>query len=106
MRYRFLRFPGGKTKAVTYSYDDGCQEEIQKHIVDAGFEIAIHGHVHSAPGKCRAIDGIQEFLNCRLELEKEFGFIVRGMAYPDSGITQMMNQARNNCCKNVSCMIS
>ena len=92
MRYRFLRFPGGKTKSVTYSYDDGCRqdikvaeilkrysirgtfninsglfgeddkawrltkEEVQKHIVDAGFEIAIHGDVHSAPGLCRSID--------------------------------------------------
>ena len=129
MRYRFLRFPGGKTKSVTYSYDDGCRQdikvaeilkrygirgtfninsglfgeddkawrltkdEVQKHIVDAGFEIAIHGDVHSAPGLCRSIDGIQEFLNCRLKLEKEFGFIIRGMAYPDSGITKMMNQA-------------
>ena len=24
MRYRFLRYPGGKAKAVTLSYDDGC----------------------------------------------------------------------------------
>ena len=26
MRYRFMRFPQGKTKALTFSYDDG--EEI------------------------------------------------------------------------------
>lgn len=129
MRYRFLRYPGGKTKAVTFSYDDGCRqdirvaetlkrygirgtfninsgifgkdnkswhltkEEVKEHIVDAGFEIAVHGSVHAAPGQLRPIDGIKEFLKCRLELEKEFGFIVRGMAYPDSGITRMMNTA-------------
>ena len=29
MKYRFLRFPGGKTKAVTFSYDDGCVEDLQ-----------------------------------------------------------------------------
>ena len=29
MRYRFLRFPGGKTKSVTYSYDDGCRQDIK-----------------------------------------------------------------------------
>ena len=23
MRYRFMRYPGGKPKAVTFSYDDG-----------------------------------------------------------------------------------
>jgi len=29
MRYRFLRFPEGKTKAVTLSYDDGCRDDIR-----------------------------------------------------------------------------
>ena len=29
MRYRFLRFPEGKLKAVTFSYDDGCRADIQ-----------------------------------------------------------------------------
>ncbi|MBO4898509.1 MAG: polysaccharide deacetylase family protein [Clostridia bacterium] len=27
MRYRFLRFPGGKAKAVTFSYDDGFKSD-------------------------------------------------------------------------------
>ncbi|MBO7304972.1 MAG: polysaccharide deacetylase family protein [Clostridia bacterium] len=27
MKYMFLRFPEGKTKAVTFSYDDGCRED-------------------------------------------------------------------------------
>ena len=29
MRYRFLRFPEGKTKAVTFSYDDGVKSDIR-----------------------------------------------------------------------------
>ncbi len=29
MRYRFLKFPGGKTKAVTFSYDDGCKDDLR-----------------------------------------------------------------------------
>ena len=29
MRYRFLRFPEGKFKAVTFSYDDGCRADIK-----------------------------------------------------------------------------
>ena len=29
MRYRFLRFPGGLSKAVTLSYDDGCKDDIR-----------------------------------------------------------------------------
>ena len=32
MRYKFLRFPGGKPKAVTFSYDDGVREDI--HLVE------------------------------------------------------------------------
>ena len=29
MKYRFLRFPGGKFKAVTFSYDDGVKHDIR-----------------------------------------------------------------------------
>ncbi len=29
MRYRFLRFPGGKGKAVTFSYDDGVRQDLR-----------------------------------------------------------------------------
>lgn len=129
MRYRFLRFPGGKAKAVTWSYDDGCREdirfaqtmdrygmkctfninsgmmggtegvgrltagEIKEHLIDAGHEIAVHGLMHRAPGAVRAIDGIRDVLDCRLGLEKTFGMIIRGMAYPDSGIRNMQNGA-------------
>lgn len=127
MKYQFLRFPGGKGKAVTFSYDDGCRddirlaglmnrygikgtfnicntlvaasdnewtltrEEIQTHILDAGHEIAIHGDEHRAPGKLRPIEGIKDALNCRLGLEEKFGILVRGMAYPNSGIREIFS---------------
>ena len=29
MRYQFLRFPGGKGKAVTFSYDDGVSQDLK-----------------------------------------------------------------------------
>ena len=29
IKYNFLRFPQGKTKAVTLSYDDGCKDDIR-----------------------------------------------------------------------------
>jgi len=29
MKYNFLRFPEGKTKSVTLSYDDGCKDDIR-----------------------------------------------------------------------------
>lgn len=118
MRYQFLRFPEGKAKAVTLSYDDGCRadlrfsdtiskaglkctfnlnsnvlrngilsdEEITSHFLDRGHEIAVHGALHRAPGYQRPIEGIREVLDCRLELEQRFDRIIRGMAYPDTGI--------------------
>lgn len=129
MRYKFLRFPGGLRKAVTFSYDDGCrhdirlvntlnkygikctfninsdwipekedewhltEREIRENIVNAGHEIAVHGAQHRAPGKVSAIEGITDVLKCRLDLEKRFGTIIRGMAYPDSGICLFANGA-------------
>ena len=122
-----MRFPNGRPKAVTFSYDDGCRadiklseiitkygikstfnlnaawlgkttdewhltpDEIREHIINKGHEIAVHGDLHRANGNLRAIEGIKDVLDCRLGLEKEFGFIVRGMAYPDSGITHFTN---------------
>lgn len=124
MQHRHLRFPGGKAKAFTMSYDDGwaqdkrfsdiitkygikstfniisrdigkekflTKEEIKEYIIDRGHEIAVHGAEHRANGLQRPIGGIQDILNCRLELEKEFGVIVRGMAYAYSGITIFNN---------------
>lgn len=129
MRYRFLRFPEGKTKAVTFSYDDSRRpdirlsevmtnygikgtfninstwigrkneddhltpEEIRQYILDRGHEVAVHGARHAAMGNLRAVDGIREVLECRQDLEKIFGRIIRGMAYADSGITRMTNGA-------------
>ena len=29
IRYQFLRFPEGKPKAVTLSYDDGCPDDLR-----------------------------------------------------------------------------
>lgn len=29
MKYRFVRFPGGKAKTVTFSYDDGCRQDLR-----------------------------------------------------------------------------
>lgn len=124
MRYRFLRFPGGKEKAVTLSYDDGVKEDlrlsdvitehgikctfnlnsskfysdayvtendVKEYFLDRGHEIAVHGAYHRAEGALRPIEGIKEVLDCRLELEKRFDIIIRGMAYPDSGIGRLVN---------------
>lgn len=119
MHYRYLRFPGGKIKAVTFSYDDGClqdvrlsdvltkyglkgtfnftanskiaEQEAREHILDKGHEIAVHGADHMAPGITPVTRGIRDVLDCRLHLEKTYNIIVRGMAYPDCGITRSAN---------------
>ena len=66
-------------------------EEMKEYFVHYGHEIAVHGEFHKAPGKSRPIDGIKDVLNCRLFLEEKFGRIIRGMAYPDSGIRTFSN---------------
>ena len=123
MRYRFLRFPEGRIKAVTLSYDDGCSQDIRfaetigKHglkctfninsgmlgkgnrltadkireLYNTGHEIAVHGKLHIASGAASPIDCIKDALFCRMELEEEFDTIIRGMAYPDSGIRNIAN---------------
>lgn len=123
MKLVFLRYPEGRGKAVTFSYDDGCQadkrlvkiftkhgvkatfnlnsvaarevnltdEELRELFLDNGHEIAVHGEFHRANGNIRTIEGIKEVLSCRLELERRCGRIIRGMAYPNSGITRMGN---------------
>ena len=120
MRYTFLRFPEVKAKALTLSYDDGCNqdlrfvqlitkyglkctfnlngqkfrgdsglsvEQIKEHILANGHEIAVHGYCHRGEGYLRPIEGIIDVLDSRRELESTYGRIVRGMAYPDCGIT-------------------
>ena len=127
MRYQFLRFPEGRGKAVTLSYDDGCPQDVRfseiispyglkctfnfnnkalkdmfaapvlsketvEHCFFAnGHEIAVHGAFHKACGIVRPVEGIRDVLECRLELEKTYGRIIRGMAFPDTGITHFAN---------------
>ena len=123
MRTIFMRYPEGKAKALTFSYDDGVpqdirlaklfdkygmkatfnfnsillrgdgftKDEIKEHFLSKGHEIAVHGANHRANGNLRPIEGIRDVLDCRLELEERCDRIIRGMAYPDTGITLMGN---------------
>ena len=128
MRSIFLRYPGGKAKAVTFSYDDGVKadkrlaelfdkygmkgtfnftfkvrftdEELQEIFFSKGHEIAVHGANHRANGNLRPIEGIRDVLDCRLELEKRCDRIIRGMAYPDSGISRIGIHTDYNTIKN------
>lgn len=127
MRYKFLKFPEGKAKAVTLSYDDAVvedirfsdtitkaglkctfnlnsfkmrnnftPEQIKQMYLDRGHEVAVHGLYHRANGTLRPIEGIKDVLECREELEEKLGIIIRGMAYPDSGIRRLANNTQYN----------
>ena len=128
MNYRFLAFPGGKQKAVTFSYDDGVTEDvrlaeifarygmkgtfninsdlfgeaglnstrlsvedIKRHILDLGHELAVHGVKHIAAALASPTLCIGEVYECRKALEGLFDTIVRGMAYADSGVKTFAN---------------
>lgn len=123
MMDRFLRFPDGKAKAFTMSYDDGviqdkrfsdvitryglkCTfnlnatlnnanrltvDEVNEYIFNRGHEVAVHGACHRANGNMSSVVGIKDVLDGRLYLEEKFGRIIKGMAYPDSGITRFSN---------------
>ncbi len=124
MKYCFLRYPDGKSKALTLSYDDGNRndiklieiadkygikatlninnfalyendswhlsiEELKQLTAKGGHEIAVHGARHMAPGLVTYAHGINDILTNRKSLENALGRIIRGMAYPDSGITRI-----------------
>lgn len=66
-------------------------DDIREHILNKGHEVAIHGQRHVASGAASPIDCIKDALYGRQELERAFGRIIRGMAYPDSGIRNFFN---------------
>lgn len=59
--------------------------------IDCGHEIAVHGAEHLAPCLVSPSAALRDALNCREELENALGVIIRGMAYPDSGIRRFCN---------------
>lgn len=119
--YWYLRYPQGKSKAITLSYDDGVRGDI--HLLELmkkyGFkgafninyndmakegeygrhrrlwlsalkelyacenaEVAIHTFSHSHLNAMSGSEVMTEIVEDRKGLEKEFGGVIRGMAYP------------------------
>ena len=121
----FMRFPQGKRKAVTLSYDDGVEQDVKlidimvKHglkgtfninsglyaelgqqypdesvrrrmtreqcqelYLNSGMEIAVHGLTHAFLEQLPKNVCAYEIMQDRINLEKEFNTIIRGMAYP------------------------
>jgi len=121
----FMRFPGGRAKALTLSYDDGVEQDIQlvaimnehglkgtfnlnsglyadkgtvypkgrihrrmtekqvtETFINSGHEIAVHSLTHPFLEQLPMNMITAEILKDRENLEKQFGTIIRGMAYP------------------------
>lgn len=121
----FMRFPGGRVKTVTLSYDDNVEADVKLVRImkkyglkgtfninsgqyppedsvgsmgcghrrltvkqstelhkDSGMEIACHGVTHPFLEQLPGSLCVQEVLNDRLDLERIYGCMVRGMAYP------------------------
>ncbi len=138
MSYRYLSFPGGKMKAVTFSYDDGVRQdirlaelfskyglkatfnlnsnhfgtedgksprltvnEVKEYILDAGHEVAVHGADHMASAMVSPTLCLKDAFECRRVLEDTFDTIIRGMAYPDTGIRKPDNGNTYETVKNI-----
>lgn len=67
------------------------REELEEIYFSRGHEVAVHGAYHKPTGNQRPIAAIRDVLDCRDELEAKSGRIIRGMAYPDTGITLLGN---------------
>lgn len=115
---KYMRFPEGRSKALTFSYDDGVkadlrlleifkkyglkgtfnlnnllfdcenwhgrmnEEQTYNAFAGSGQEIAVHGARHIFLEKVPLAEAVNEILSNRDYLEKKFGTVVRGMAYP------------------------
>lgn len=119
-----MRFPDGRKKALTFSYDDGVRqdkrlvkimnkygvkgtfninsgrvaensirpngeekgrmslEEAKACYADGGHEVAVHGFTHPFLEQVPLDSVAYEIIKDREILEREFGCIVKGMAYP------------------------
>ncbi len=136
----FMRFPEGKAKALTLSYDDGVEQDIQlidimntyglkgtfninsglyaeegtvfpegqihrrmteKQVRQAylnfGHEVAVHALTHPFLEQLPINMVVREIIQDRGNLEKMFGTIVRGMAYPYGTFNDTVVSALESC---------
>ena len=120
----YMKFPEGRGKALTFSYDDGVVQdkrlieifdkyglkatfnlnskvlyegkgkcvpdwwnplsldEAKALYINSGHEIALHTHTHPHPHVIHSDIMAHEIIKNREILEKEFGGVITGMAYP------------------------
>lgn len=128
-----MRYPNGVSKALTFSYDDGCASDkrlvdildkygmkctfnimsmlfdlpedhvkermriVKEALIGSNHEVACHGYNHPHMERLSFPSMLNETLNDRRRLEKEFGVIVRGMAYPYGSYNEQVIEAVKTC---------
>lgn len=130
-----MRWPGGKVRALTLSYDDGMRQD--KRFVEIlnknglkctfninsgiygkpeeadsgkgrmsleeldglydGHEVAVHGETHPYLEQLPISAATREIVNDRINLERDFGGIIRGMAYPYGTFNDEVVEALESC---------
>lgn len=136
----FMRFPEGRAKALTLSYDDGVEQDIklinimnkhglkgtfnlnsggyaeegtvypeghihrrmpEKQVTElyknSGHEVAVHALTHAFLDQLPTHMAINEILKDRENLEKQFGTMVRGAAYPFGAMSDEVIEALKLC---------
>ncbi|MBO5060446.1 MAG: polysaccharide deacetylase family protein [Clostridia bacterium] len=139
----FMRFPQGKSKALTFSYDDANRDDIrlveifnkyglkgtfnintgilanssgEEHLTvseakslyaSGGHEVAVHAVQHPFLEQLPPILALHEVLEDRAYIEREFGTITRGMAYPfgtySDAVVEVLRAAGIAYSRTVSC---
>ena len=127
----YMRFPGGRDKCLTLSYDDGVLQdarmiELMKQYGIAGtfninsgkygvrgiyahrmpleecqevylnnplVEIATHSVNHPSIGVIPTAQAMGEIINDRANIERDFGVLCRGHAYPHGTFTPELKEA-------------
>lgn len=136
----FMRYPGGLGKALTFSYDDGVEQDIDLiRILDkygmkgtfninsgeyppeghtypkgqihrrmsraqcmevyknSGHEVAVHCLTHASLTELPRATIVQEVMQDRLNLEKDYGGIIRGCAYPFGTFNDQVVEVLRDC---------
>ncbi len=136
----FMRFPEGRAKALTLSYDDGVEQDrqlvefmnryglkgtfnlnsglyaaegtvypkgqihrrmtekqITETFLNSGQEVAVHSLTHPFLEQLPVGMMANEILKDRENLERQFGTIVRGMAYPFGTFSDAVVEALQAC---------
>lgn len=134
MYNQFMRFPGFKMKALTFSYDDNVVEdkrliaifqenglkgtfninssrwakepaatgrmtldEAQALYIHSGMELAAHGWEHLSLTECCEELKLRELFLDRDNIEKTFGGICKGFAYPNGYLDDASVEALRRC---------